>query len=172
MQHSARLRLEGGMTLQIALCDRSRQSLQRPEENKEERLPRTVRRRRADYTRRDAIEDGQLIDLSRWASSRDLFGGMPVPIATTATAWASLHRRTGLDRPAVQAAQVLRAAGSAVLESLPLLGRVPFRVRGDGRRARLAIAFHLSDADRLVATIMLDRQPPAGRLSDRLRTEQ
>jgi hypothetical protein len=44
------------------------------------------------YTRKQAIEDGELVDVTEWASSRTGFhGGFTVPVAFTGTLWAAIE---------------------------------------------------------------------------------
>ena len=113
-------------------------------------------KRSADYTRRDAIRDGQLIDLSRWAALPDVMEGAAVPIAITETAWKRIGPRAERGRQVRRRAlRVLCAARSAVLEALPQLDRVRFRVRGDGT---LVIEFHESDEEQLIGTIMVSQR--------------
>lgn len=39
------------------------------------------------YTREQAIEDGVLVDVSEWASSREMLGRFRIPVAMTAGVW-------------------------------------------------------------------------------------
>ncbi len=44
------------------------------------------------YTRAQAIEDGELVDVSEWASSKTGFmGGFTVPVAVTRAVWADIE---------------------------------------------------------------------------------
>lgn len=75
-----------------------------------------------------------------------------MPIAITETAWRQIRAPRGTShQDGHRALRVLRAASSAVLETLPQLGRVGFRVRSGGP---LVIEFHESDVEQLVATIL------------------
>lgn len=40
------------------------------------------------YTRAQAIEDGELVDVSEWASRREMTGGFACPVAMTRALWA------------------------------------------------------------------------------------
>ena len=108
------------------------------------------------YTRQRAIEDGQLIDLTAWATRSGIMAGLAPPIAITATAWRRVVPQRGRSTAtADRVERLLRSASSAVFESLPLLGRIPFDVRLGRRRVPLVVAFHESDAAERVATIMI-----------------
>ena len=44
------------------------------------------------YTRAQAIEDGELVDVTEWASSKTGFmGGFTVPVAVTRSVWADIE---------------------------------------------------------------------------------
>lgn len=45
------------------------------------------------YTRKEAIEDGVLVDLTAWASDgpEGMIGGFKIPVAATASVWADLN---------------------------------------------------------------------------------
>jgi hypothetical protein len=40
------------------------------------------------YTRVQAIADGVLVDVSEWASPREMMGGFTIPVAVTSAVWA------------------------------------------------------------------------------------
>src|SRR4051812_24182943 len=40
------------------------------------------------YTRADALRDGVLVDLTEWASPREMLGGFAIQAAVTAAVWA------------------------------------------------------------------------------------
>jgi hypothetical protein len=40
------------------------------------------------YTRAQAIADGTLVDVSEWASPREMMGGFVIPVAMSAAVWA------------------------------------------------------------------------------------
>uniref|UniRef100_A0A6M3LHU9 Uncharacterized protein n=1 Tax=viral metagenome TaxID=1070528 RepID=A0A6M3LHU9_9ZZZZ len=42
------------------------------------------------YTRAQGIEDGVLVDVTEWASNREMMGGFTVPVAMTAALWAKV----------------------------------------------------------------------------------
>ncbi len=39
------------------------------------------------YTRKQAIDDGVLVDVTEWASPREMMGGFRIPVAMTAAVW-------------------------------------------------------------------------------------
>jgi hypothetical protein len=43
------------------------------------------------YTRAQAIADGVLVDVSEWASPREIIGGLAIPVAMTAAVWTLLQ---------------------------------------------------------------------------------
>jgi hypothetical protein len=43
------------------------------------------------YTRRQALADGVLVDVSRQASPAEMHGGFVVPVAVTAAVWSAIH---------------------------------------------------------------------------------
>ena len=47
------------------------------------------------YSRAQAIEDGVLVDVSEWASPREMMGGFVVPVAMTAALWAKVEAPKG-----------------------------------------------------------------------------
>ncbi len=110
------------------------------------------------YTRRQAIADGQLIDVTRHARTVCLTAPS-LPVAITDTAWTRL--RGGRDRSNTLLQQrtlrVLQAARTAVLDRFSTLGRTPFNVHVGRSSAAFAIEVHESDDGELVATIMVDR---------------
>src|SRR6476620_9644793 len=67
------------------------------------------------YSRREALADGVLVDLTEWAQAdREFIGGFTVPVAVTASVWAEInnipaeHRETESVR--ARAHEVLWAA--------------------------------------------------------------
>lgn len=111
------------------------------------------------YTRRQAITDGQLIDVTNLGRTVCLTAP-PLQVAITDTAWTRL--RGGRDRsPALmqqRTLRVLQAARTAVIDRLSTLGRTPFTVHVGRRSAEFAIEVHESDAGKVVVTIMVDRK--------------
>jgi hypothetical protein len=47
------------------------------------------------YSRAQAIADGVLVDVSEWASPREMIGGFRIPVAVTATVWALIEPPNG-----------------------------------------------------------------------------
>lgn len=43
------------------------------------------------YTRAQAIEDGVLVDLTEWASNRQMRGGFTCPVAVTGALWGAIE---------------------------------------------------------------------------------
>lgn len=111
------------------------------------------------YTRRQAITDGQLIDVTNLGRTVRLTAPS-LPVAITDTAWTRL-RGTG-DRSRALMEQrtmgVLRAARTAVIDRLSTLGRTPFTVHVGRSSSAFAIEVHASDEGELVATITVDSQ--------------
>lgn len=124
------------------------------------RLPDHIDTRETAYTRRQAIRDGQLIDVSDLARV-DLLRAPHVPVALTDTAWNRLQASgaqglTHGDQEAVL--RILQAARDAIVSRLQVLGRTPFTVRLGRRTTALVVEVHESDVGAIVATILLDRQ--------------
>jgi hypothetical protein len=47
------------------------------------------------YTRAQALADGVLVDVTEWASSREILGGFTISVAMTAAVWALLQEPQG-----------------------------------------------------------------------------
>lgn len=112
------------------------------------------------YTRRQAIADGQLIDVTNLGRMIGLTAPS-LPVAITDTAWAQLRgtRDRTPTRMQQRTLRVLQAAHTAVLDRLATLGRTSFNVHVGRSSAAFAIEVHESDEGDLVATIMFNRQP-------------
>lgn len=111
-------------------------------------------------TRRQAIHEGQLVDVTDVAHV-DLLRAPRIPVALTDTVWRRLQS-TG-DRAQKRAdrervLRILQGARTAVVNHLHVLGRTPFAVRLGRRTTPLVIEFHESDEGEVVATIMLDEK--------------
>lgn len=123
-------------------------------------MPDQIESKGAAYTRRRAIRDGQLIDVTD-ISHADLLRASRIPVALTDSVWRRLQS-TGdraqkrADRERVQ--RILQHARAAVVSRLHVLGRTPFAVRLGRRATSLVVEFHESDEGQVVATIMLDQQ--------------
>lgn len=123
-------------------------------------MPDHIDTRETVYTRRQAIRDGQLIDVTNLARA-DLLRAPRVPVALTNTVWKRFQARgartlTHADHEVVL--RVLDAARDAVVSRLNVIGRISFTVRLAHRSTPLVVEFHGSDEGEIVATIMLDRQ--------------
>lgn len=107
------------------------------------------------YTRHQAIEDGQLVDVTDVA--RELMHETTIPIALTDTVWRRVQARgSARVRSDGRVREILRAAGASVLDTLATLGRTRFTVKVGRKTVHLAIEFHEADEGGLVGTIMLD----------------
>lgn len=112
------------------------------------------------YTRRQAIADGQLIDVTNLGRTVGLTApSLPVAITDTAWAWLRGTRDRTPTRMQQRTLRVLHAARSAVLGRLSTLGRTPFTVHIGRSSAAFAIEIHESDEAELVVTIMADHKP-------------
>lgn len=88
------------------------------------------------YTRAQAIEDGALVDVSEWASPREMMGGFIVPVAMTAALWARVQAPRGsLQDTRGRAHDVLWMASLAIRRGAEL-----FRVRIGNRTPTLRVA--------------------------------
>lgn len=118
----------------------------------EEHLRKTLS---TNYTRRQAIEDGQLVDVTDLA--REVLCDVTIPIAMTDTVLkiVSPHgtRKATVER---RTRELLHAAKTAVVSRLPGLGRIPFEVRLGRRIVNLVIELHEADEGGLVGTIMVE----------------
>lgn len=85
------------------------------------------------YTRRQAIADGVLVDVSRQASPGEMHGGFLVPVAVTAALWAAIEAipqslagiadaRGRLHDVLWMASLVARRASAAFVVDLPIAG--------------------------------------------------
>ena len=114
------------------------------------------------YTRRQAIEDGVLVDLSQWAGSGPdgMMGGFSVPVAVTSGVWSDINSIP----PSKQGWQDVRGRAHDVLwmaflaaKRNPGKDRVAFRViLYVGRRSNQTYWIHIGPGDngRPVVTIM------------------
>lgn len=113
------------------------------------------------YTRAQALEDGVLIDLSEWASSRTGFvGGFKIPVAVTAAVWSDVEsipsRDQGCQDVRGRAHDVLCIASLAARQN-PNANAVTFRVLlsvGDKSEVIYRLVIGPGDHGEPVATIM------------------
>lgn len=104
------------------------------------------------YTRAHALEDGVLVDVSEWASPREMMGGFTIPVAFTAAVWAIVEAPEGSPEDTRgRAHDVLWLASGAVRSS-----RTHFTVRVGNRDVRMWVHIGPGDAGESVATIMLE----------------
>lgn len=108
------------------------------------------------YTRAQAIADGTLVDLSEWASPREMMGGFTIPVALTRAVWAIVEapNRSHQDTRG-RAHDVLWMARLAARSYLGGTDAFVFTVRIGRRNVRLAIHIGPGDQGERVATIML-----------------
>jgi hypothetical protein len=112
------------------------------------------------YTRRQAIRDGQLIDVTDLARAV-MLDASGIPVVLTNTVWRRIHATGGRVPEHANRERVLRileGARAAVVSHLHVLGRTPFTVRLGRRATPLVVEFHESDEGQVVATITLDQQ--------------
>ena len=104
------------------------------------------------YTRTQAIEDGALVDVSGWASTRETMGGFTIPVAVTSAVWALVQASEGShESTRGRTHDVLWLARHAVTQ-----GRSHFTVRIGNSNVRMWIHLGPGDDAEPVATIMLE----------------
>jgi hypothetical protein len=104
------------------------------------------------YTRAQAIEDGVLVDVSGWASSREMMGGFTIPVAMTAAVWALVQAPEDSDESTRgRAHDVLWMASCACRAN-----RSPFTVRIGNEDVRMWVHVGSGDDTEPVTTIMLE----------------
>jgi len=107
------------------------------------------------YTRKQAIADGVLVDMTEWASAKSGFlGGFAVPVAMTGPLWSDIDKEDRLQNTRGRAHDVLWMASLAVRRAQrlgvigPNGGRVMFDVLLQvGRKRTLNLAVDLSGGD-------------------------
>jgi len=103
------------------------------------------------YTRAQAVEEGVLVDVSEWASPRQMMGGFLVPVAMTRALF------TALEKPSKRG-EDLRGRAHDVLWMALLAGRrhqeelfqgdpIPYVVLSEGRKRQLQM---ILDGDGIV----------------------
>lgn len=108
------------------------------------------------YTRADALADGVLVDVSEWASSREMLAGFSIPVAFTQALWSLVEAPPGSCQDTRgRAHDVLTLARFAVARGQGRPGRLPFTVRIGRRNVELVIELHPGDSGEPVGTIML-----------------
>lgn len=108
------------------------------------------------YTRAQAIEDGVLVDVTEWASSREMMGGFRIPVAMTAAVWAEVEAPKGSTQDTRgRAHDVLWMASLAARRQIDS-DRATFTVRLGQRNVRMWIHVGPGDDAEPVATIMLE----------------
>jgi len=107
------------------------------------------------YTRKQAIADGVLIDVSEWASPREMMGGFKIPVAMTAAVWALVEAPEGsYEDTRGRAHDVLWMASLAARRNRDV-DRATFAVLIDGKEINLVLHVAPGDEGEPVATIML-----------------
>lgn len=108
------------------------------------------------YTRADAITDGVLVDVSEWASPREMMGGFTIPVAVTRSVWELIEasKRSTQDTRG-RAHDVLWMARMASRRHEHGTDAYPFSVRIGRRRVHLYVHIGPGDSGERVATIML-----------------
>jgi hypothetical protein len=108
------------------------------------------------YTRAEAIADGVLVDLSEWASPREMMGGFTIPVAVTRAVWGLIEapKRSTQDTRG-RAHDVLWMARLAASGYRGGTDAFLFTVRIGRRNVRLALHIGPGDRGERVATIML-----------------
>ncbi|HZR82568.1 MAG TPA: DUF6573 family protein [Candidatus Binatia bacterium] len=107
------------------------------------------------YSRKQAIEDGVLVDVSDWASPREMMGGFTIPVAMTAAVWALVEApEKSHEDTRGRAHDVLWMAQLAARRNLDT-DRTAFTVLINGKEADLVLHVGPGDDGEPVATIML-----------------
>jgi hypothetical protein len=107
------------------------------------------------YTRKQAIEDGVLVDVSEWASPGGMIGGFKIPVAMTAQVWALVQAPDcGCEDTRGRAHDVLWMAQIAARRNLDV-DRVTFTVLVGGNVVEVVLHVSPGDEGEPVATIML-----------------
>lgn len=108
------------------------------------------------YTRAQAIADGVLVDVSEWASPKEMMGGFTIPVAVTAAVWSLVNTP---DQPHEdvrgRAHDVLWMASLAARRNSDS-DRATFAVRLSRSDVRMWIHVGPGDNAEPVATIMLE----------------
>jgi hypothetical protein len=108
------------------------------------------------YTRAQAIEDGVLVDVSEWASPREMMGGFTIPVAMTAAVWALVQAPDDSgESTRGRAHDVLWMASLAARRHINS-DRATFTVRLGNRDVHMWLHVGPGDNAEPVATIMLE----------------
>jgi hypothetical protein len=112
------------------------------------------------YTRAEAIADGTLVDLSAWASPREMMGGFTIPVAVTRAVWNLIEapKRSKTQDTRGRAHDVLWMARLAARAYRGGTDAFVFTARLGRRNVRLAIHIGPGDQGERVATIMLPHE--------------
>jgi hypothetical protein len=107
------------------------------------------------YSRAQAIEDGVLVDVTEWASSREMMGGFRIPVAMTAAVWAEVQApEDSYESTRGRANDVLLMASLAARRHIDH-DHANFTVEVGGEIIALWIHIGPGDNGEPVATIML-----------------
>lgn len=108
------------------------------------------------YSRAQALADGVLVDVSEWASPREMMGGFRIPVAVTAAVWALCEPPAGSSESRRgRAHDVLWMAGLAARANRDE-DRATFSVLIGGKAVAMWLHIGPGDAGEPVVTIMLD----------------
>lgn len=110
------------------------------------------------YTRKQAIADGVLVDVSEWASPQGMMGGFTIPVAMTAAVWALVEASAGSHEDTRgRAHDVLWMAALAARRHLDT-DHAAFEVLIGGTLIELVLHVGPGDEGEPVATIMLPEE--------------
>ncbi len=107
------------------------------------------------YTRKQAIEDGVLIDVSEWASPREMMGGFKIPVAMTAAVRALVEAPEGSHEDTRGRAHDVLWMASLAARRNREVDRATFTVLIGGNEIDLVLHVGPGDEAEPVATIML-----------------
>ena len=108
------------------------------------------------YTRAQAIADGVLVDVTQWASPREMMGGFVIPVAVTAAVWSLLEPPEGsCESRRGRAHDVLWMAALAARGNRDG-DRATFQVEIGGATVAMWLQIGPGDEGEPVVTIMLE----------------
>ncbi len=108
------------------------------------------------YTRRQALADGTLVDVTEWASSREMMGGFRIPVAMTTAVWAMVEAPKGSTQDTRgRAHDVLWMASLAARRHIDS-DRASFTVKLGRQNVQMWLHVGPGDDAEPVATIMLE----------------
>ncbi|MEK7630506.1 MAG: DUF6573 family protein [Patescibacteria group bacterium] len=107
------------------------------------------------YTRGQAIEDGVLVDMTEWASTREMMGGFRIPVAMTAAVWALVQAPADSHEDTRGRAHDVLWMSSLAARKRPDDSSVSFSVLIDAEVVEMILHVGPGDEGEPVATIML-----------------